>query len=126
VPYSCPQKARRKKREAYYQMKTDKLRWEKARKKRAERGHRVWREWRDWIRHTGSIWGCVRCGITDPDILEFHHLDYKKKNFSLHCSASRSDTSKLEELKKGVFVCANCHVKAHMTFGGGRGRRKHG
>lgn len=38
---------------------------------------------RELIETTKELQGCMRCGITDPRVLEFHHLDTSKKEFSI-------------------------------------------
>jgi hypothetical protein len=46
---------------------------------------------------------CVRA-------LEFHHIDSSKKSFGLaHKGFSRNYKKSLEEAKKCILVCANCH-----------------
>jgi len=46
---------------------------------------------------------CVRA-------LEFHHIDSSEKNFGLaHKGFSRNYKKSLEEAKKCILVCANCH-----------------
>lgn len=57
---------------------------------------------------------CSICGEEDDCCLEFHHLDEKKKKFSIgkipH-TVTLEDVKK--ELEKTICVCANCHRKLH-------------
>lgn len=61
---------------------------------------------------------CVDCGETDPDMLEWHHLDPSIKeveisNIAKHKGWSRARTQ--EELDKCVILCANHHKKRHAV-----------
>ena len=60
-----------------------------------------------------SIFGgkCTICGYDKCDsALEFHHLDRKTKSFELsQRNYYRSFERILEEAKKCILVCANCH-----------------
>lgn len=66
--------------------------------------------------------GCVRCKITDPRVLEFHHLDTSKKEFNIadyyysHFSFEKLE----EEIAKCVIICANCHRILHAEERGKR------
>ena len=56
---------------------------------------------------------CIRCGYnTTIKALEFHHLDPNKKDFTIS-----NDHFKLreavEESKKCILLCANCHRELH-------------
>ncbi len=59
--------------------------------------------------------GCIRCKITDPRVLEFHHLNSSKKEFNIadyyysHFSFEKLE----EEIAKCVIICANCHRIFH-------------
>lgn len=65
--------------------------------------------WHDWKREQG----CACCNETEPVCLELHHLDPNEKEFALSNSHTRSWKSMMEEAKKGVVVCSNCHKKIH-------------
>lgn len=59
---------------------------------------------------------CVICGYKKCQYaLEFHHLDPSKKDFSF--GAIRADiiswNSIVEELRKCVLLCSNCHKEVH-------------
>ena len=56
---------------------------------------------------------CIRCGYnTCIKALEFHHIDPSKKDFTIS-----NDNFKLkeaiEESKKCILLCANCHRELH-------------
>jgi 5-methylcytosine-specific restriction endonuclease McrA len=54
---------------------------------------------------------CVICGITDPRVLEFDHIDPKKKSFSIAqgLSSTLNWGTILNEISKCQILCANCH-----------------
>ena len=62
---------------------------------------------------------CSNCGIkttlTNTPIFEFHHLDRSKKEFQLSYNGYSSE-KQLEELKKCVLLCSNCHRMEHSIF----------
>lgn len=52
---------------------------------------------------------CVDCGIADPIVLEFDHIENKRADIStLICDGSSLDRIK-EEISKCEVRCANCH-----------------
>jgi hypothetical protein len=59
--------------------------------------------------------GCMRCGIKDPRVLEFHHLNTDSKEFNIadyyysHYSFERLEV----EIAKCAVICANCHRILH-------------
>lgn len=69
---------------------------------------------RDVLSKWKSANGCALCGETHPRCLEFHHIDPKGKDFQLGNSFSRVGITKLvEEIRKCILLCANCHRKVH-------------
>jgi hypothetical protein len=54
---------------------------------------------------------CERCGVSDPRVLEFDHIDPKSKSFSIARGISDilSWENILVEIKKCQVLCANCH-----------------
>lgn len=51
------------------------------------------------------------CGISNPLVLDFHHIHPKKKRHNV--SSLRDSESIAAEAKKCLPVCANCHRKLH-------------
>ena len=80
---------------------------------------RLWRQ-RTKTRIVESFGG--KCNICSYNrcqtALELHHLDPSKKNFSF--GAIRADPKKwnviVEELRKCIMLCANCHREVHSGF----------
>ena len=55
--------------------------------------------------------GCVDCGITDPEVLEWYHLGDKTHLISKLLQEGSSRERLDKELAKCDLVCANCHRK---------------
>lgn len=65
-----------------------------------------------------SVFGskCCLCGFSEvQNALEFHHVVPQEKSFNIsgHISQTKSLKCQLEELKKCILVCANCHRGIH-------------
>lgn len=57
---------------------------------------------------------CQLCGYNkNLAALEFHHIDPKEKEFVWNKLNKRSWNRVLEELKKCLLLCANCHRELH-------------
>lgn len=70
------------------------------------RGHRETKE--KLVAYLGGK--CICCGYSKcMDALEFHHLDASKKEFSICNAKSKSIERQLNEVRKCILVCANCH-----------------
>lgn len=71
---------------------------------------------KSWIDKYKSDGACIRCGIKDYRVLDFHHPDGNNKEFSI--SSAHADKYGLErikgEIKKCVLLCANCHRIVHI------------
>lgn len=61
---------------------------------------------------------CAACGVVDiPAIYDFHHLCPSTKSFGLSAArTTRSRQAYLDEAKKCVMLCANCHRKIEAHF----------
>jgi hypothetical protein len=60
-----------------------------------------------------------KCGICEYnrciEALDFHHLDPNKKDFSPSASTKNKQTF-IEELRKCVCLCSNCHREVHFNI----------
>jgi hypothetical protein len=58
---------------------------------------------------------CKKCGFSDPRALLFHHVNpqNKKKCVSVLISMGYKEETVLEEVKKCIVLCANCHSILH-------------
>lgn len=54
---------------------------------------------------------CAYCGLEDnPVLYDFHHLNPDEKEFGIGSSSTtRSRQAYLDEAKKCVLLCSNCH-----------------
>ena len=59
---------------------------------------------------------CERCGYdTTTKALDFHHLDPNKKDFTIS-NGNFKLTEAIEESKKCVLICSNCHRELHADL----------
>jgi len=79
-------------------------------------------QWWNWLESIGRG-SCVRCGYDEhPRALDFHHIDPSHKKFRISNfidARGFSDKNKkelLEELKKCIVLCANCHRLEHSDY----------
>jgi hypothetical protein len=67
--------------------------------------------------YKASTFRCVICKKDNPVILEFHHLDPKKKKYNI--STMINNCMRLSdiqaELKKCVVLCSNCHAEVERN-----------
>ena len=59
---------------------------------------------------------CVKCGEERKCSIHFHHIDPNEKSISLS-HGGIGKTQILEEVKKCVCLCANCHAEFHYIYG---------
>ena len=60
---------------------------------------------------------CVRCGLKDIDILQFHHKNPDDKTFNLSSKYNSLDYMTLKiEADKCELLCPNCHAKEHSSI----------
>lgn len=62
-----------------------------------------------------KINGCIICGELELCCLDFHHLDplFKENSISNLAGGAYSSERLIEEIKKCVVLCSNCHRKVH-------------
>lgn len=71
---------------------------------------------RDWLRAQKTGKACARCTESDPNCLDWHHLDPLTKEFEVGTSHSRAGKKRtLAEIAKCILLCANCHRKEHAA-----------
>ncbi len=61
---------------------------------------------------------CEKCGFNHPAALDFHHLDPSTKEFTVsgRMTCSKENKEKvLNEIKKCIILCSNCHRIEHAT-----------
>lgn len=85
-------------------------------KDKAKRSNRNQRKWgREFITRIKRMYGCIDCGIKNPVILEFDHVNGQKiNNIADMVNQSYGLTIIKEEIRKCEVRCANCHrIKTH-------------
>ena len=72
-------------------------------------------ELKKWLRGFRKSLSCSLCGDDRWYVLDFHHEDAADKEMCVVEMAHRGCSKKriLEEMKKCVVVCANCHREIH-------------
>jgi len=72
-----------------------------------------WRNKMRLIQYKGGK--CMICGYSKPiaSAYHFHHIDAKKKEFTVSKFMSRSLESLKKEVDKCDLVCGNCHAEIH-------------
>lgn len=72
-------------------------------------------KYKEWITKYKRDKKCKICKIDDPRVLEFHHIDKAKKEFTISVAYyNRVGLDKImQEIKKCDILCANCHRKTH-------------
>ena len=57
---------------------------------------------------------CCKCGETSTACLDFHHVDPNEKEHAISkISTNWSWDRLMQEIKKCIVVCSNCHRKIH-------------
>jgi hypothetical protein len=59
-----------------------------------------------------KVQGCAKCGDKREYVIDAHHLDPTKKDFSIGTTKRGMKITK-EELKKCIPLCSNCHREFH-------------
>lgn len=68
----------------------------------------------NWLDEYKNTLKCIKCGESRGWVLDFHHIDPKTKGKDI--SILKGDASKkkiLEEMKKCIVLCSNCHRDLH-------------
>ena len=70
-----------------------------------------------WWRELKSTMQCKECGENRSPCLDFHHRHPNEKDFNLSTAIGNFVAKKLilEEMKKCIVLCANCHRMAHSN-----------
>ena len=69
---------------------------------------------REWYEEIMKDKQCTKCGESDIACLDWHHLNPSQKEETISFMLSnRGKQTILEEMKKCVCLCSNCHRKLH-------------
>ena len=62
-----------------------------------------------------STLSCTNCGENHPATLDFHHVERHKSNKKVHYLVSNGHhwPRIMQEVKKCLVLCSNCHRKLH-------------
>ena len=62
---------------------------------------------------------CVKCGEPRLWVIQFHHINPDEKGFGIGDGSNphKSKESVIQEVKKCVCLCANCHREFHHFYG---------
>jgi len=82
-----------------------------------ERIERSWIRTHNYLEAYLSNHPCVKCGETDPILLDFDHIDphTKTRNISEYRHGTWSIKSLEKEIAKCQILCANCHRRKTRT-----------
>ena len=87
--------------------------YQKYREKTIARNYERQKAARQLVSNYRETHSCTYCDENDPVCLDFHHRDPKTKSFKLSSVTTQSTKTIMEEIKKCVLICANCHRKVH-------------
>lgn len=89
--------------------------YEKNKSVTLDRNKRNKKKIKEWYNKYKATLKCSKCPENHPACLEFHHLDRSKKKIevSLIVCGTVSIETVMEEIKKCVVLCSNCHKKHH-------------
>ena len=71
---------------------------------------------KDILNEYKSIRGCAKCGCNKHYLLDFHHIDPTKKDFTVSNNTNVKFETLLNELEKCILLCANCHRELHYLI----------
>ena len=71
------------------------------------------KDFREFYREYKSNLKCSKCGFSHPAALDFHHTNSSEKEYTLGSIGVVSKEKFLEEVKKCIVLCANCHRIHH-------------
>ncbi len=94
--------------------KYGKTHYEKNKKRCIERVADAKKKYRaEWASFKETL-SCTVCGENHPATLDFHHVIRSPDNKKVHRLVGNGSYKKaIEEIKKCVVLCANCHRKHH-------------
>jgi len=70
---------------------------------------------RDLVNDHKKAGACIRCGIADYRVLDFHHCDPSQKKINLNLAWKQHQARQviLDEIAKCDLICSNCHRVLH-------------
>ncbi|HUS49286.1 MAG TPA: hypothetical protein VMZ91_03930 [Candidatus Paceibacterota bacterium] len=110
--YKEEQKKKEKRKKEYSKI------WKSSNKVKAAEYRRKTRiKTRGWFDDYKNTLKCEICGYNKcSEALDFHHKDLNKKEFNIGQAINKWGKEKiLEEIKKCICICANCHRELHYN-----------
>jgi hypothetical protein len=108
MPYKDPE-VRKSKQKDYAAAHYEKTK-EETKKRTKEKRSSLKKEWRAF---KATLY-CAKCGFNHPAALDFHHEDPSTKTDSVNQLVSDGRfKAAMQEVKKCVVLCANCHRIHH-------------
>lgn len=107
------EESRRKARER--QKEYRKRRTEEQKKQSLESQYSFVEKRREWIESLKT--NCAKCGESRKYLIHWHHIDPSQKEFAISSGCTQAKHRILEETKKCVCLCANCHTEFHHFYG---------
>lgn len=80
--------------------------------KRKKKAREDLKKFIDDLKSTSS---CSKCGFSHPATLQFHHVRDKIMEISNMIFKPYSKKKVIEEIKKCIILCANCHAIHHYN-----------
>ena len=111
---------RQRNREFYYKNKDNPKYKESLRRTKEKHGEEWKAKEREKRRRFNEKWKhpCIKCGETRLYLIQFHHIDPSTKAFCIGASATtKKEELLIEETKKCVCLCSNCHDEFHYFYG---------
>jgi hypothetical protein len=96
---------------------------EKVKKYKRQAQRKAVKAWVEWLCTNFNV-SCAVCGFNDCyAAIDFHHINPDTKEITISEYIRTRSPNKEEyrqivskEIKKGVFLCSNCHRKLHANF----------
>jgi len=108
MPYADPEVRRQKHKEysrRYYEKNREAI--------IAKTSHSKIEQRKKWTAFKSTL-KCINCGYSHPAALDFHHVILGPDNIKVHrLLANQAYERIMEEIKKCVVLCANCHRIHH-------------
>jgi protein-arginine kinase activator protein McsA len=70
-------------------------------------------ELKEWFIELKNGLSCKKCGDNRSHVLDFHHVNPQEKDFTISGHTTSSREKILEEVKKCIVLCSNCHRDFH-------------
>jgi hypothetical protein len=80
-----------------------------------QRGYHQRRLIRQWIFSTKRGKTCIKCGLGDVELLDYHHRDPATKCFKISDAPNQTRNKEkiIAEIAKCDLLCSHCHRKLH-------------